>query len=50
MPAADCHAHIFGDARHPSAPNLDYRPDPSQMGNASLTQSERPEFPSNAGR
>jgi predicted TIM-barrel fold metal-dependent hydrolase len=33
--AADCHAHIFGGADYPLAPNLVYRPDPSQMGTVS---------------
>ena len=35
MPAADCHAHIFGGPQYPLAPNLVYRPDPSQMGTVS---------------
>jgi predicted TIM-barrel fold metal-dependent hydrolase len=33
MPAADCHAHIFGTG-HPFAPNLVYAPHPTQCGTA----------------
>jgi len=34
MRAADCHAHVFGDASHPFAKETVYRPDPSQRGTA----------------
>jgi predicted TIM-barrel fold metal-dependent hydrolase len=32
VPAADCHAHVFGPARFPYAPDANYEPHPSQAG------------------